>query len=625
MDEPTLFSIGTSTFCRKGKAYPCDSSVRRRLFYIGHPKRIKRRTTCFTRFVPELRFILVWSYWICAIFATVFAFFSVSFQCSRKHRRLVDRLLLLETGFRSPVYLGARGTKPRRLYHFYLVRQLWLLVESACSALFTSCPHIHFRGQTSAKGLGASGVYNRARKSALLWTQLSLSELKKPIFDGFLHHCVVMLLVFSPDQIVIFLGKLCTVYPHCMPQVLTIFTLLCQRQISVRHAKAQMGVIITFRNRVRNTVGKGRRCGGYFGRRFQSTTCKDGVINGGRWHATGAMNKRRLDHWPHIQHFSAHMPADIACLEKAGSRGITIYDYGVALNIPCPLQAIRVITVAADQHNAWDLGLSFRHRDEHKHVDQNLLVEGFLPVSCRAVDECEAARRETFAVGVHLGSLSRVIIQAALVNMTDTLKLISNLVRSLRGIHTARNFDIFIIPKQANEAVVLCYSGFTLFCSSKCRTLPRLVLLLALFGGFRGSTLFGGFRGSTLFGGFRGSTLLFFSKFRNNNVSWETGVCVLGTKGLSIRLGFLVSLGDHRSRLSPSRLTLMAWTLSHNDGTCIHLAFLYSALHLLKWVYNDLNSKRQRHPLLCALNGSQGLLYLCLLFISSSQGAGYCG
>ena len=59
----------------------------------------------------------------------------------------------------------------------------------------------------------------------------------------------------------------------------------------------------------------------------------------------------------------------------------------------------------------------------------------------------------------------------------------------------------------------------TLFFSSKCRTLPRLVLLLALFGGFRGSTLFGGFRGSTLFGGFRGSTLLFFSKFRNNNVS----------------------------------------------------------------------------------------------------------
>ena len=71
------------------------------------------------------------------------------------------------------------------------------------------------------------------------------------------------------------------------------------------------------------------------------------------------------------------------------------------------------------------------------------------------------------------------------------------------------------------------------------------------------------------------------------------GVCVLGTKDLSICLGFLVSLGDHRSRLSPSRLTLMAWTTSHNDGTYIHLAFLYSALQLLKWVYNGLNSKWQ--------------------------------
>ena len=61
-------------------------------------------------------------------------------------------------------------------------------------------------------------------------------------------------------------------------------------------------------------------------------------------------------------------------------------------------------------------------------------------------------------------------------------------------------------------------------------------------------------------------------KFRNNDVSWETGVCELGTVFLSICLGFLVSLGDHRSRLLPSRLTLMAWTLSHNDGTCIHFS-----------------------------------------------------
>ncbi len=97
-------------------------------------------------------------------------------------------------------------------------------------------------------------------------------------------------------------------------------------------------------------------------------------------------------------------------------------------------------------------------------------------------------------------------------------------------------------------------------------------------------------------------------------------MCGLGTVCLSIRLRFLVSLGDHRSRHLPSRLTLMAWTTSHNDGTCIHLAFLYSALQLLKWVNNGLNSKWQNHRFLVFILDCQDLRYLNLLLLAIKGG-----
>ena len=133
---------------------------------------------------------------------------------------------------------------------------------------------------------------------------------------------------------------------------------------------------------------------------------------------------------------------------------------------------------------------------------------------------------------------------------------------TFKGLFARRRFFIIRSPPIWLNACILTYAKsfrrfFDVIDSGRVFVKPNFLS----FGFFFWYSIICSSRWNFL-GGYSGSTLLFFNKFRNNYVSWETGVCGSGTVCLSICLGFLVSLGDHRSRLSPSRLTLVAWILS---------------------------------------------------------------